>query len=91
MSRYIEMDRRRKRARSLYLELRALGLEICVEGDGDCPTGYRIVVGGFKSLSPVHADAIKHRVMENEAGLAKILLSRYDPDLHAVRREGSCR
>ncbi len=89
MSSYIEMEHRRKRARSLYLELRALGLEICAEGDGDSPTGYRIVVGGFKSLSPVHADVIKHRVLENEAGLAKILLNRWDPELEAVRLEGS--
>ncbi len=90
MSSYNEMDRHRKRARALYLELRALGIEICVEGDGDCATGYRIVVGDFKSLSPVHADAIKRRVIENETGLAEIILSRYDPNLHAVRREGSC-
>ena len=89
MSSYTEMEHRRKRARSLYLELRGLGLEICAEGDGDCPMGYRIVVSGFKSLSPVHADAIKRRVLENEPGLAEILLSRYDPDLEAVRLEGS--
>ena len=75
MSDYTEMNRHRKRARALYLELRALGLEICAEGDGDCATGYRILVSGFKSLSPVHADAIKRRVIENEAGLAEIILS----------------
>lgn len=91
MSTYAEMDRERRRARCLYLELRALGLELWVEEDSDEPPCYRIVVGGLRSLSPAHANRVVQRVRGNEAGLARILLSsRWNPDLAAIRQEGGC-
>ncbi len=89
MSTYAEMARHRKRARPLYLELKALGLDVRVEEDLGVVPGYRIVVGGLRSLSAAHADRVERRVSENEAGLAKVLLSKWEPDLEAVRREGS--
>ena len=88
MSSYREMYRRRKQARALYLELRALGLEVRAEDDTNGPANYRIVVGGLSSLSPVHADRLMRRVEDNELGLAKVLLERWNPDLHAIRTEG---
>lgn len=91
MSSYREMARHRKQARALYLELRALGLEVRAENDTGGPANYRIVVGGLSSLSPVHADRLMRRVEANEHGLARVLLERWNPDLHAIRREGSCR
>lgn len=89
MSSYAEIARQRKRARTLYLELRALGLELRVEEDPEHPAYCRVVVGGLRSLSETHADRVEQRVLENEAGLAQILLSEWDPDLEAVRWEGS--
>ena len=91
MSSCADIARERKRARSLYLELRAFGLEARVEEEDSDPTGYRIVVEGRRSLSPAHLDRIAHRVRDNKAGLIQVLLCRWDPELHAVRREGKCR
>lgn len=88
MSSYAEMSRYRKQARALYLELRALGLEVRAEDDTSGLANYRIVVGGLSSLSPVHADHLMRRVEANELGLARVLLERWNPDLHAVRTEG---
>lgn len=91
MSSYSDMARERKHARSLYLELRALGLDVRVEEVLEEPLCYRVVVSGLRSLSPAHADRIVRCVRSNEAGLVQMLLCRWDPDLHAIRREGSCR
>ena len=91
MSSYYDMARERKHARSLYLELRALGLDVRVEEVPEEPLCYRVVVGGLRSLSPVHADRVVRCVRSNEAGLVQVLLCRWDPDLHAVRREGNLR
>lgn len=88
MSSYREMARHRKQARALYLELRALGLEVRAEDDPSGLANYRIVVGGLSSLSPVHADRLMRRVEANEIGIANVLLERWNPDLHAVRTEG---
>lgn len=89
MSTYAGMARERKRARPLYLELRALGLEVWTEECPDEPLSYRVVVGGLRSLSVAHADRVRRCVRGNEAGLANILLVRCDPDLEAIREEGS--
>lgn len=91
MSNYTDIARERKRARSLYLELRALGLDVWVEEDAGDTTGYRIVVEGPESVPRSRIERLVPRVRENKAGLIKVLLFRYDPDLHAVRREGSLR
>lgn len=66
MSSYREMSSHRKQARALYLELRALGLEVRAEDDSEGPASYRIVIGGLSSLSPVHADRLMRRVEANE-------------------------
>ncbi len=91
MSTYSDRARERRHARSLYLELRALGLDVRVEQIPEEPLCYRVTVGGLRSLSPAHADRVVRCVRDNEAGLVQVLLCRWDPDLHAVRREGSCR
>lgn len=91
MSSYSDMARERKHARSLYLELRALGLDVRVEEVPEEPLCYRVVVGGLRSLSPAHADRVVQCIRSNEAGLVQVILCRWDPDLHVVRREGSCR
>lgn len=90
MSSYREMARSgaSKQARALYLELRAPGLEVRAENDTSGLANYRIVVGGLSSLSPVHADRLIRRVEANELGLARVLLERWNPDLHAIRTEG---
>ncbi len=92
MSSYAEIARRRKRARALYLELRALDLDVRVEEDPEEPLSCRVVVSGLHSLSPAHAERVVRCVRGNEAGLARILLSGpWTPDLEAVRREGGSR
>lgn len=89
MTSYAEMDRTRKLARPLYLELRALGLDVIAHEDSDAPSGYRIELVGARSLSPVHADRIRQRVEEATPGLLRVLWARGDEDLAAVRREGA--
>jgi len=90
MTGYADIARHRKRARSLYLELKALGVDLQIEEYPDDPQEYRILVGGLKSLSPAHADRLKRRILDNEAGLASVLLNKWEPDLEAIRREGVC-
>jgi hypothetical protein len=81
-------------ARPLYLELRALHLEVRVEDD---PSGagdtldFRVALGGLHRLSETHAQSVRQRVMESEEGLVQLILDLHDPDLNAIRREGHCR
>lgn len=46
MSGYARAGRERRRARPLYLELCALGLELWVEDDPDEPLSFRVLVSG---------------------------------------------
>jgi len=79
-------------ARPLYLELRALGLEVRAEDDPDGETlDFRISVGGLHRLSETHAQSVRQRVLESEEGLVQLILDQEDPDLNAIRREGHCR
>ena len=90
MTGYARTRRERRRARPLYLELCALGLELWVEDDPDEPLRFRVLVSGLCSLSPSHADRVVRRVRENEVGLARILLAGpWTPSLEAIREEGS--
>ncbi len=89
MTSYAEMARERKKARPLYLELRALGLEPYAKEDSRDATGYRLRVAGLHSLSEAHAERIRRRVEESKPGLLRLLFSRWDPDLVAVQREGT--
>ena len=59
MSRYAEMARERKKARPLYLELRALELGLYAKEDPYDATGYRVRVVGLHSLSKTHAERIR--------------------------------
>ena len=78
-------------ARPLYLELRALGLEVRVEDDPDGgPLDYRVTVGGLHCFSEARAKSVRQRVLESEEGLVQLILDRRDPDLDAIRREGYC-
>jgi hypothetical protein len=78
-------------ARSLYLELRALGLKLWVEDDPDGgPLDYGIALDGLRSLSEARARRMARRVKENHDELVRVLLDRRDPDLDAVRKEGHC-
>jgi hypothetical protein len=89
MASYAEIRRERKRARPLYLELKALGLEPCAKEDPRDATGYRVRVAGLHSLSEAHAERIRRRVEESKPGLLRLLFSRWDHDLMAVQREGT--
>ncbi len=92
MSSYETLARERRRAHALYLELRALGLDVLVEEVPQEPSCYRVVVGGLRSLSPAHAERVVRCVRGNETELARIILAGpWNPDLEAIRREGSIR
>ena len=91
MPSYAEITRERKKARSLYLELRALGLELYAQEDPHDATGYRVRVAGLHSLPKTHADQIRQRVEASKPGLLKILFGRWDPDVVAIQREGATR
>lgn len=65
-------------------------MELRAEDDPDEPLGYRITVGGLRSLSVSHADRVMRLVRANEIGLVMILLNRCDADLCAIRKEGRC-
>ena len=85
-----EADGASKRARQLYLELRALDLDLWVEEDAGDPTGYRIVAEVPMSVPRLRLESLMPRVRDNKVGLIEVLLCRYDADLYAIRREGSC-
>jgi hypothetical protein len=89
MTSYAEMARERKKARPLYLELRALGLEPYAKEDSRDATGYRLRVAGLHSLSKAHAERIRWRAEESKPALLRLLFWRWVPDLVAVQREGT--
>jgi hypothetical protein len=91
MSSYAEMARERKKARALYLELRALELELYAKEDSNDATGYSVRVAGLHSLPETHADQIRRRVEASKPGLLRVLLGRWDPDVVAIQREGATR
>ena len=78
--------------RSLYLELRALTLELWVEDDPKGgPLDYRIEVTGLYKLSDALAEEVRQRIRRNEEGLVRVVLDHRDPDIRAVRAEGNHR
>jgi hypothetical protein len=89
MASYAEMAQERKKARSLYLELRALGPELYVKEDSRDATGYRMGVAGLHSLPETHAERIRRRVEASKPGLLRVLFGRWDPDVVAIQREGA--
>jgi hypothetical protein len=88
MTSYAELHRQRKLARPLYLELRALGLDVRVHKDPDAPSGYSLELVGSRSLSSGHADRLARRIEEAMPGVLKVLSSAWEEDLVAIRREG---
>ncbi len=79
----------RKRARSLYLQLRALGLDVRAEKYPEDPTGYRAMVEGLYSLSETSKERLVRRAETNKHGLLKVWLNRRNADLAAIWREGA--
>ena len=59
----LEDAQRRKQARPLYIELRALGLELLGRNEGGAWT---LEVRGLRSVSPAHADRVMERMGEHE-------------------------
>ncbi len=49
-------------ARRLFLELRALNLELQVETDAGAPAGHTVKLVGTKSLTPRHDESLERRV-----------------------------
>jgi hypothetical protein len=87
------MNREPDVAPSLYLELRALRLEVRVEADTRGAGGvldYGIAVDDFHSLSVAEVSSVTRRILENENDLVRLLANERDPDLRAIRREGNC-
>ncbi len=87
------MNRGSDVARSLYLELRALRLEVWVHHDPRGTGGvldYGIVVDGLRSLSVAEVSSVTRRILDNENDLVRLLANERDPDLRAIRREGDC-
>ncbi len=89
MPSYAQMAQERKKARSLYMELRALGLEPFAKEDGLDATGYRVRVAGLHSLPEIHADQLRRQVEASKPGLLRVLFARWDSDLLAIQREGN--
>jgi len=88
------MNRGADVARSLYLELRALRLEVRVEADTRGAGGvldYGIAVDVFHSLSVAEVSSVTRRILNNENDLVRLLANEQDPDLRAIRKEGNCR
>ena len=79
MASYAEMAQERKKARPLYLELRALGLEPCAKEDPRDATGYRLRVADLHSLSDAHAERIRRRVHESKLGTLQAPLWPMEP------------
>lgn len=85
MSYALEDARRRKRARPLYLELHAMGLELVASVDAGGE--WCLEVEGLNSLSPAHADRVRARGQEHERGLLWALMASGDDSLEAIRGE----
>ena len=87
------MNRGADLARSLYLELRALRLEVRVEADTRGAGGvldYGIAVDDYHSLSVTEVSSVTRRILDNENDLVRLLANEQDPDLRAIRKEGDC-
>jgi hypothetical protein len=88
------MNRQADVARSLYLELRTLRLEVRVEVDirgagGVLDCG--IAVDDSYSLSVAEVDSVTRRILDNENDFVRLLANTQNSDLRAIRREGNCR
>ena len=86
------MNREADVARSLYLELRALPLEMRVEVDTRGAGGvldYGIAVEDSHSLSVAEVHSVTRRILDNENDLVRLLVNERDLDLRAIRKESN--
>jgi hypothetical protein len=86
------MSRGADLARALYLELRALRLELRVEADtrgAGRVLDYGIAVDNFRSLSVAEVSSVTRRILDNENDLVRLLANERDLDLRAIRKEGN--
>jgi hypothetical protein len=77
-------------ARSLYLELTTLPLEVRVEVDTRGASGvldYGVAVDDSYSLSVAEVDSVTRRILDNENDIVRLLVSERDLDLGAIRKE----
>jgi hypothetical protein len=84
------MNREADVARSMYLELRALRLEVRVEVDTRGAGGvldYGIAVDDSHSLSVAEVNSVTRRILANENDLVPLLVTERDPDLCTIRKE----
>jgi len=86
------MNRGADLTRALYLELRALRLELRVEADTrgvGRVLDYGIAVDDFRSLSVAEVSSVTQRILDNENDLVRLLANERDPDLRVIRKEGN--
>jgi hypothetical protein len=86
------MNREADVARSLYLELRTLRLEVRVGVDTRGAGGvldYSIAVDDSHSLSVAEVNSVPRRILYNENDFVRLLVTERDLDLRALRKESS--
>jgi hypothetical protein len=79
-------------ARSLYLELRTLPLDVRIEVDTRGAGGvldYGIAVDDSHSLSVAEVNSVPRRILDNENDFVRLLANEQDPDLRAIRKESN--
>jgi hypothetical protein len=84
------MNREADVARSLYLKLRTLPLEVRVEIDTRGAGGmldYGIAVDDTHSLSVAEMNSVTRRILDNENDLVRLLVTERDLDLRAISKE----
>jgi hypothetical protein len=77
---------------SLYLELRASGLEVWLteNASGEGVLDYGVVMDGLQLLPLTLAISLLRRVLDNENDLVRLLANTRDPDILAIRGEFDC-
>ena len=86
------MNRGADLARSLYLELRALRLELWVEADtrgAGRVLDYGIAVDDTHSLSVAEMNSVTRRILDNENDIVRLLVTERDLDLRTIRKESN--
>lgn len=86
------MNREADVARSLYLELRMLRLEVRVEVDTRGAGGvldYGIAVDVSHSLSVAEVNSVRQHMLDNENDFVRLVVTERDLDLQAIRKEGN--
>jgi hypothetical protein len=84
------MNREADVARSLYLKLRTLPLEVRVEIDTRGAGGmldYGIAVDDTHSLSVAEMNSVTRRILDNENDLVRLLVTERVLDLRAISKE----